>query len=101
MIYRQLQDLSQELRVQKQEETIRTSAYHDVQLRFQAALAEAENHLEELKDPTAKSWYLRGAKRLDHDALACADLAAEGMAILDLDLLGGVGRQPQAVGDVR
>lgn len=59
VIYRHLEDLNQELRVRKQEESVRKSAYHDVQLRLQAALAQAENHLEELKDPTAKNWYLR------------------------------------------
>jgi signal transduction histidine kinase len=58
VIYRHLEDLSQELRVRKQEDTVKTSAYHDVQLRLQAALAQAEDHLYELKDPTAKTWYL-------------------------------------------
>ncbi len=59
IIYRHLTDFTQELRARKHEESVRRLAYHDVQLRLQAALAQAENHSEDLKDPTSKSWSLR------------------------------------------
>ncbi|MGH9837415.1 MAG: sensor histidine kinase [Blastocatellia bacterium] len=58
-IHRHLSDFSQELQARRREESVRGLAYHDVQLQLQAALAQAENHAEELKDPTAKSWSLR------------------------------------------
>lgn len=51
-------ELIRELQARKHEDEIRRLACHDVLLRLQAALAQAENHLEELKDPTTKSWSL-------------------------------------------
>lgn len=59
VIYRHLKDLSQESQMRKREEAVRTAAHHDVQLRLQAALAHADNHLAYLKDPSSKSWALR------------------------------------------
>ena len=59
VIYRHLRDRSQQMEEQRQGDEIRTAAYHDVQLRLQAALAHAADHLEEIKEPTARSWYLQ------------------------------------------
>jgi signal transduction histidine kinase len=55
----ELDVLLRDRQVSQQEQTIQRLGSHDALQRLQAALAQAENHLEELKDPTAKSWSLR------------------------------------------
>lgn len=58
VVYRHLVDFNQEKRMRKHREFVEKSAYHDIQLRMQSALANADNHLADLKDPSVKSWSL-------------------------------------------
>ncbi len=53
LVDRQALESNQERHVRKYEEAARKLAYHDVQLRLQSALAQAENHLEAVKDRSA------------------------------------------------
>jgi two-component system phosphate regulon sensor histidine kinase PhoR len=54
-----MQKADNEVRAREDEAEIQRQACRDALQRLQTALAQAENHLEELKDPTAKSWSLR------------------------------------------
>ena len=59
VVYRHLVDFDQEKRMRKHRESVEISAYHDVQLRMQSALAHADLHLTDLGDPAVKNWALR------------------------------------------
>ncbi|MFN0085619.1 MAG: ATP-binding protein [Blastocatellia bacterium] len=63
VVYRHLVDFDHDNRMRKHREFVEKSAYHDVQLRMQSALANAENHLEDLKDPSVKNWSLIDSAR--------------------------------------
>lgn len=56
LVDRQAIASNQERHVRKYEEAARKLAYHDVQLRLQSALAQAENHVEEVRSQDARSW---------------------------------------------
>jgi signal transduction histidine kinase len=59
VVYRHLVDFDQEKRMRRHRESVEVSAYHDVQLRMQSALAHADLHLTDLSDPAVKTWALR------------------------------------------